>query len=153
MSDEKQAVEKIEKKEIIIKDLKLPKEITVKVMPTCVRITNTNGNKWYLKGRTLEITTAIPELENRIEKFSKAVIEKCHLGHVTCCIRNIQDTADLQDILSHFTHSAGIQKTTKIEKKTTKKTKKSAKSTKSAEPSTPAPEIILAVQDSLPVAA
>jgi hypothetical protein len=106
---------KVAKPEIIIKDLVISKDITIKEMKTCVVITNTLGNKWYLKGHTLEITKPIPELADRTIIFSKEVIAKCHLGHVTCVIKNVADTKDLQSILKHFKNSEGIKKIAKEE--------------------------------------
>ena len=129
--------EKAAKAEIVIKDLKLPKEIIVKVMTTCTSFVNAKGNKWYLKGRTLEITTPVAALSKRVEKFSKEVIEKCHLGHVTCCIRDIADTDDLQSILSkHFLHSAKWETKEKVTPAPKKKT--ATPTVPSTTPETPA---------------
>lgn len=127
-------VEKV-KAEIIIKDLKLPKAVEIKECKTCSVITNANGNKWYLKGKTLQITQPLAELKDRIEKFSKEVIAKGHLGHVTCFIK-VTDTADLQSIISAFKDSAGPEKKAKAEKPA--KTKK-VKTTKTEETVTETP--------------
>ena len=128
---------------IVIADLKLPKDVHIKTMKTCSVITNDTGNKWYLKGHTLEITTALPELENRLEKFSKAVIEKCHLGHVTCVIRDVVDTDDLEGILKVFSKTPGVKK---VEEKPAAKETKAPKAKKAAKAKkvvaeTPAPVV------------
>lgn len=53
------------------------------------------------------------------------VITKCHLGYIKGLIKDVADTADLQNILKSFKTSAGIVKTAKvIVKKTDKKSAK-----------------------------
>jgi hypothetical protein len=120
------------KAEIIIKDLKLPKAVEIKECKTCSVITNANGNKWYLKGKTLQITQPLADLNDRIEKFPKEVIEKGHLGKVTCFIK-VTDTADLQTILDSFKDSAGPEKKAKVEKPAKTKKVKADKATKTEE--------------------
>ena len=95
-------VVKVAKPEIVIKDLVLPKEIVVKEMKSCVAVTNAKGNKAYLKGHSLEISTDIPGLEDRTTYFKKDIIAKCHLGKSIGLIKNVADTKDLQNILKLF---------------------------------------------------
>jgi hypothetical protein len=128
-----------------VKALVLPKEIKIEIMKTCTVIRNANGNKWYLKGKTLEITHFIPALKSRLERFSDDVIAKCHLGYVTCKMA-VSDTADLQDVLAkHFANSPTIKKQTPAVKQTAKVVEKkpvaktAKKTTKQIVPVTPAP--------------
>lgn len=109
----KKEVVKIAKPVIVIDDLKLPKEIIITKHSSCVSFVNANGNKWYLKGSTLEITTLPKELESRATKFTQDVIEKCHLGYVTAVIRDVKDTNDLQSIMKSFTNSVNATKLAK----------------------------------------
>jgi hypothetical protein len=149
---EKKEIAKVEKPVLNVKALVLPKEITTEIMKTCVVIRNANGNKYYLKGHTLEITHFIPALAKRITKFSDEVIEKCHLGHVTCKM-TVTDTADLQDVLvKHFLKSDGIKKAAKVEEKkpVVKAAKKSSKKSTKVADVTPAPA---AANDSIPAIA
>ena len=139
-------VVKVAKPEIVIKDLVLPKEIVVKEMKSCVAVTNAKGNKAYLKGHSLEISTDIPGLEDRTTYFKKDIIAKCHLGKSIGLIKNVADTKDLQNILKLFGKVEGLKKVAKEEKKvvkTAKVAKKTAKKTvaKVEAPVTPAPVI------------
>ena len=141
------------KPEIVIKDLVLTKDITVKEMKSCVAVTNAKGNKAYLKGHSLEISTVIPGLEDRTTYFKKNIIEKCHLGNSIGLIKNVADTKDLQNILKLFAKVEGIKKPAKEEKPVAKTAKKTVKTTKKVvktetakteAPLTPAPEISVA---------
>ena len=140
MSD-KQAVAVVEtvkvvKPAIVIADLEVPKGITVKEHKTCVSFVADSGNKWYLKGRTLEITRIPAVLAKRVEVFTSAVIEKNHLGYVTGVIRDVKDTADLGNLLKHLKGALKDEKA--AEKPVTKKAAKTPKAKKTATEETPA---------------
>jgi len=124
-------VVKAPKPSLDIKTLKLPKSITLTEMKSCIVLKNAKNNKWYIKGnRTLEINSAIPALEDRIEKFSPKIIANCHLGNSIGTIKLV-DNSDLESILKHFASTEAISRTAKVEeKKPAKKAKAKAKTAK-----------------------
>jgi len=97
-----------------IKTVKLPKGVTLTQMKSCIVLKNAKNNKWYIKGnRTLEINTAIPALDERLEKFSKVVKAKCHLGNSVGTIKLV-DNKDLEAILKHFIATEPKAKAVKV---------------------------------------
>ena len=124
-------VVKAPKLSLDFKTLKLPKSITLTEMKSCIVLKNAKNNKWYIKGnRTLEINSAIPALEDRIEKFSPKIIANCHLGNSIGTIKLV-DNSDLESILKHFASTEAISRTAKVEeKKPAKKAKAKAKTAK-----------------------
>ena len=123
VKEPKVKAEKVIKEKVVITlaDLKLPKDVQIRECSTCAVITNTNGNKWYLKGKTLQITQPLVEMKDRIEKYSKEDLENGHLGKVTCYTK-VTDTNDLQSILAVFASSQGpAKKEPKVKPAKTKK--------------------------------
>jgi len=102
---------KVIKEKVIINmaDLKLPEGVAIRQCTTCSVLTNANGNKWYLKGKTLQITMPLVEMKDRTVPYSKEDLENGHLGKVTCYTK-VTDTNDLQSILAVFATSAGLPK-------------------------------------------
>ena len=92
---------KVEKKDIDLKTLTAPKGITVTAKSSCIIFQNEKGVKWYLKGHTMEVTTA-KGLEKRAELLSKERLESGRMGKIIGMIRKVQDNQDINSILSHL---------------------------------------------------
>ena len=86
---------------IAVADLRLPKNVAMNKTKTAVTFYR-GTKKAVLKGRALEVTNPIKELEKRLRKYSQDVIENCHLGSIRGVVSGIENTVDLQKILTKY---------------------------------------------------
>lgn len=86
---------------INIKDLTLPNGVEMAAKKTCITFTR-GEKKAILKGRALEVTSALKELGDRLKVFTEEQIEKCHLGSVRGIVAGIEDSVDLNRILAKY---------------------------------------------------
>lgn len=99
---------KVAKPIIDPKTLKLPADVEMKILGSCVKFTK-GESKAYLKGRGLEVNRIPTNMEDIIQAFDAKQIEKCHLGSSLGNIPSITDNSQLETILGKYFKSAKIK--------------------------------------------
>ena len=140
---------------VTIKDIKVA-NITITEKSSCIIFENANKVRWYLKGSTLEITTVLAAIKDRVENFTKEKIESGRYGKIVGVIRKVNTNQDLTTLLNLLVAIPAHAKTTKAAKveiptPAAKDSKKPA-AKKPAAKKTTAKIITPAVEDKAPVA-
>lgn len=96
----------VAKSVINLKELELPNGVEMAEKKTCVTFVR-GEKKAILKGKALEVTSALKELGNRLKVFTDEQIEKCHLGSVQGIVADIENSVDLNNILAKYFKQSG----------------------------------------------
>lgn len=112
------------------KTLKLPADVEMKILGSCVKFIK-GESKAYLKGKGLEVNRIPSNMEDTIIPFDTK-IEKCHLGSSLGNIPSITNNTALESILNKYFKSAKI-KAPVTKAKATKATKEIPATTQATE--------------------
>jgi hypothetical protein len=97
------AIKEVKIPKIILTNLIMPKDVIMEIKKSCTKFSKTGlTKKAYLKGTQYEITDLVQSLDSKITKFDPSLIRKNHLGNSKGTIKNIKDTAELQDIINQY---------------------------------------------------